>query len=98
MTALAIRQPTFAFWARHKTSMGIHVKDIYVDLFKARYGYWVGPAYGGGVGSPAGRAYTAADRGRPGVPAFGRLVSQPQPHALIVSHPNRPPRLLGPAP
>jgi|SRR6266404_2282291 hypothetical protein len=77
MTALAIRQPTLAFWARRKTSMGIHVKDIYVDLFKARYGYWVGPAYGGGVQSPAGQVYTPEQRAVRGVDPFDDLVARP---------------------
>jgi hypothetical protein len=77
MTDLAIRQPTFAFWARRKTSMGIHVKDIYVDLFKARYGYWVGPAYGGGVESPAGEVYTPEQRAVRGVDPFDDLVARP---------------------
>jgi hypothetical protein len=77
MTVVAIRQPTLAFWARRKTSMGIHVKDIYVDLFKARYGYWVGPAYGGGVESPAGQVYTPEQRAVRGVDPFDDLVARP---------------------
>lgn len=77
MTEVAIRQPTFAFWTRRRTSMGIHVKDIYVDLFKARYGYWVGPAYGGGVESPAGQAYTTEQRAVRGVDPFDDRVARP---------------------
>lgn len=77
MTEAAIRQPTFAFWAHRKTSMGVYVKDIYVDLFKARYGYWVGPAYGGGVESPAGQVYTPEQRAVRGVDPFDDLVARP---------------------
>jgi len=77
MTEFAIRQPTFAFWTRRKTSMGVHVKHIYVDLFKARYGYWVGPAYGGGIESPAGQAYTPEQRAVRGVDPFDDLVARP---------------------